>query len=154
MVGILELTLFWVLNFRSRFNEILISRSNAHLRAVFEEYEKMSKNTVEEALKKEMSGDLLRSFLSIVRCIQNKPAYFAKTLNRSMKGLGTDDKSLSRVIITRCEIDMVQIKTAFAAEYGKSLAEWIKGTSDRLIVVQRPLDEKRFASVTTIVQFS
>nr|VZI46056.1 unnamed protein product [Spirometra erinaceieuropaei] len=110
----------------SKFNEILISRSNAHLRAVFAEYEKMSKNTIEEALKKEMSGDLLRSFLSIVRCIQNKPAYFAKTLNRAMKGLGTDDKSLSRVIVTRCEIDMVQIKTAFAAEYGKSLAEWIK----------------------------
>ncbi|VDK41164.1 unnamed protein product [Dibothriocephalus latus] len=64
-----------------------------------------------------------------MRCIQNKPAYFAKTLHRSMKGLGTDDKSLSRVIVTRCEIDMVQIKTAFEAEYERSLAEWIKVSS-------------------------
>ena len=49
----------------NRFNEILISRSNSHLRAVFEEYEKMSNKTVEEALKSEMSGDLLRAFLSV-----------------------------------------------------------------------------------------
>ncbi|KAL3316601.1 Annexin A6 [Cichlidogyrus casuarinus] len=122
----------------SKFVEVIMSNSYPHLRAVFEEYEKMSKNTMEEALKKEMSGHLLRAFLTIgkctrllvmltaVRCIQNKPAYFAKTLERSMKGLGTDDASLQRVVITRCEIDMVQIKIAFEKEYGKSLGEWIK----------------------------
>ena len=130
-----------------RFNEILISRSNSHLRAVFEEYEKISKKTVEEALKSEMSGDLLRAFISVGRCfifafviwliygqfnllsvrsIQNKPAFFAKTLYRSMKGLGTDNKSLMRVIVTRCEIDMVQIKEAFEAEYSKTLGKFIK----------------------------
>ncbi|VDK38174.1 unnamed protein product [Taenia asiatica] len=110
----------------SKFNEILISRSNAHLRAVFEEYEKMSKRTVEEALKSEMSGDVLRAFLSVVRCVQNKPAFFAKVLHRSMKGLGTDDDSLIRVIVTRCEIDMVQIKNAFKAEYEETLGDFIK----------------------------
>ncbi|VDM17980.1 unnamed protein product [Hydatigera taeniaeformis] len=110
----------------SKFNEILISRSNAHLRAVFEEYEKVSKKTVEEALKSEMSGDLLRAFLSVVRSVQNKPAFFAKTLHRSMKGMGTDDDSLIRVIVTRCEIDMVQIKNAFKAEYEETLGEFIK----------------------------
>ncbi|KAL5111960.1 Annexin A7 [Taenia crassiceps] len=110
----------------SKFNEILISRSNAHLRVVFEEYAKMSKKTVEDALKSEMSGDLLRAFLSVVRCIQNKPAFFAKILHRSMKGMGTDDDSLIRVIVTRCEIDMVQIKDAFKAEYEETLGDFIK----------------------------
>ncbi|VDO04130.1 unnamed protein product [Rodentolepis nana] len=110
----------------SKFNEILISRSNAHLRAVFQEYEKISKKTIEEALKSEMSGDLLRAFLSVVRSVQNKPAFFAKTLHRSMKGLGTDDESLIRVVVSRCEIDMVQIKEAFKAEYKQTLGEFIK----------------------------
>lgn len=42
-----------------------------------------------------------------------------------MKGAGTNDRSLVRVIVTRCEVDMVQIKTAFNAEYGDSLGQWI-----------------------------
>lgn len=62
----------------------------------------------------------------IVRSIQNKPAFFAKTLHRSMKGMGTDDDSLIRVIVTRCEIDMVQIKEAFKAEYNQTLGEFIR----------------------------
>lgn len=44
---------------------ILGSKSFAHLRAVFEEYGKVSKNDIEKALKSEMSGDLLKSMLSI-----------------------------------------------------------------------------------------
>uniref|UniRef100_A0A5K3FA65 Annexin n=1 Tax=Mesocestoides corti TaxID=53468 RepID=A0A5K3FA65_MESCO len=110
----------------SKFNEILISRSNAHLRAVFEEYEKISNKSVEDALKSEMSGDLLRGFLSIVRSIQNKPAFFAKALHRAMKGMGTDDSSLIRIIVTRCEIDMVQIKAAFKEAYKQTLGEFIR----------------------------
>jgi regulatory protein YycI of two-component signal transduction system YycFG len=44
----------------SRFNVILVSRSYPQLRATFEEYKKISKKDIEEALKSEMSGDLLR----------------------------------------------------------------------------------------------
>lgn len=43
-----------------------------------------------------------------------------------MKGLGTDDESLIRVVVSRCEIDMVQIKDAFKAEYNQTLGEFIK----------------------------
>ena len=49
----------------SRFNVILASRSYPQLRATFEEYEKISKKKMEEALKSEMSGDLLRGMLTI-----------------------------------------------------------------------------------------
>lgn len=40
--------------------------------------------------------------------------------------MGTDDDSLIRVIVTRCEIDMVQIKEAFKAEYEETLGNFIK----------------------------
>ena len=42
-----------------------------------------------------------------------------------MKGLGTDDNSLIRVVVSRAEIDMVQIKQAFLRDYGKTLASFI-----------------------------
>lgn len=34
-----------------------------------------------------------------------------------MKGLGTDDDRLCRVIVSRCEVDMVQIKEEFQKQY-------------------------------------
>lgn len=51
----------------------------------------------------------------------DKNAYYAKRLHESMAGLGTDDKALIRIVATRCEIDMVDIKNAYSSKYGKSL---------------------------------
>lgn len=42
-----------------------------------------------------------------------------------MKGLGTDDESLLRVVISRCEVDMVQIKEAFQRDYKQTLGQFI-----------------------------
>lgn len=39
-----------------------------------------------------------------------------------MKGLGTNDKALIRIIIVRSEIDLGDIKDAYEREYGRSLA--------------------------------
>lgn len=61
-----------------------------------------------------------------VECVKNMPGYFARTLYESMKGLGTDDETLLRVIISRCEVDMVQIKEAFQEKYDQSLGDFIK----------------------------
>ncbi|THD22380.1 Annexin [Fasciola hepatica] len=109
----------------SKFIMILGSKSFAHLRAVFEEYGNVSKNDIEKALKSEMSGDLLKSMLSIVRCIKNKPKYFAYQLYKSMKGLGTRDRTLIRIIVSRCEIDLAKIKEVYAQDYGKTLESWV-----------------------------
>lgn len=49
----------------SKFNTILVTRSYPQLRATFEEYKNISKKDIEEALKSEMSGDLLRGMLTV-----------------------------------------------------------------------------------------
>ena len=61
-----------------------------------------------------------------VRCIRNKALQFAKSLYNSMHGAGTKDESLIRTVITRCEVDMVQIKQQFETAYKGSLGDWIK----------------------------
>ncbi|XP_074652698.1 uncharacterized protein LOC141907047 [Tubulanus polymorphus] len=109
----------------SQFNVILMSKSYPHLRAVFEEYKTISKKNIEEAIESEMSGDLKTGMLTVVRCIKYKPSYFAQALHKAMKGLGTNDDVLVRIVVSRCELDMVQIKGEFQKLYNDTLANWI-----------------------------
>lgn len=44
-----------------------------------------------------------------------------------MKGVGTNDEALIRVVTTRAEIDMYYIKQEFQATYKKSLESFIAG---------------------------
>jgi len=40
--------------------------------------------------------------------------------------MGTDDKTLIRLVVSRCEIDMEEIKQEFLKKYNKSLARMIE----------------------------
>ena len=47
-----------------------------------------------------------------------------------MKGLGTDDDTLVRIVASRCEVDMVQIKEEFQRNFKQTLYDFIVvGTS-------------------------
>ena len=64
-----------------------------------------------------------------MRCLRNKAEQFAKRLYDCMQGLGTDDDTLVRVVVSRCEVDMVQIKQLFQKNYTKDLGAYIKVSS-------------------------
>lgn len=111
----------------STFNSILAARSYAQLRVTFDEYSKLCKYSIEQSIKREMSGDLEKGMLTIVDCVRNAGKFFAAKLYKSMKGLGTDDDTLIRVIVSRCEIDMVEIKKEFKMQYNQTLEKFVEG---------------------------
>ncbi|XP_062870328.1 annexin A4 [Trichomycterus rosablanca] len=110
-----------------KFLTILCVRNRNQLVRMFQEYNQISGRDIEDSIKREMSGSLEDVFLAIVKSIRSKPAFFAERLYKSMKGLGTTDSILIRVMVSRSEIDMVDIKAEFLKLYGKSLHSFIKG---------------------------
>nr|XP_061793968.1 annexin A11-like isoform X4 [Nerophis lumbriciformis] len=111
----------------SKFNAILCARSKNHLRTVFMEYQKMCGRDIEKSISREMSGDLESGMLAVVKCIKNIPAYFAERLYKAMKGAGTKDTTLIRIMVSRSEIDMLDIRQEYLKNYGKSLYKDISG---------------------------
>ncbi|CAH8579913.1 unnamed protein product [Schistosoma rodhaini] len=109
----------------SKFFPILAARSYAHLRVVFNEYMRIGKYSMEDTLKFRMSGNTLSALLSIVRCIQNKPRYFAEKLLKAMQHVEADDTTLIRIIVSRCEIDLKNILKEFYKMTRKTLDECI-----------------------------
>ena len=60
-----------------------------------------------------------------MKCVKNRAGFFAEQLYKSMKGLGTDDDRLIRLVVTRCEVDMGEIKQVFGQQYNESLEDFI-----------------------------
>lgn len=56
-----------------------------------------------------------------VECVQSPAAFFANRLHKAMNGMGTDDTTLIRVIVSRSEIDLETIKNEFERIYNRTL---------------------------------
>ncbi|XP_029465352.1 annexin A11 isoform X2 [Rhinatrema bivittatum] len=111
----------------SKFNAVLCTRSRAHLQAVFNEYQRMCNRDLEKSICREMSGDLESGMLAVVKCMKNTPAFFAERLNKAMRGAGTKDKTLIRILVSRSEVDLMNIRAEYKTMYGKSLYTDITG---------------------------
>ncbi|NXX99235.1 ANXA6 protein, partial [Centropus bengalensis] len=110
----------------AQFIYILGRRSKQHLRLVFDEYLKISGKPIERSIRGELSGDFEKLMLAVVKCVRSTAEYFAERLYKAMKGLGTRDNTLIRIMVSRSEIDMLDIREVFRTKYEKSLYNMIK----------------------------
>ncbi|KAI3362416.1 hypothetical protein L3Q82_012716 [Scortum barcoo] len=104
-----------------KFIDILCHRSIPQLRQTLIEYKNISKKTLQESIKSEMSGDLEKLLVAMVKCVTNVPAYFAERLFKSMKGAGTTESILTRILASRSEIDLLDIRAEYKKLFGCSL---------------------------------
>ncbi|XP_068461469.1 annexin A3a [Clinocottus analis] len=110
----------------SKFVDILCKRSIPQLRQTLVEYKNISGKTLQQSIEGEMSGDLEELLVAIVKCVKSMPTYFAERLHASMKGGGTDEASLNRIMVSRSEIDLLDIRAEFKKLYEYSLHSAIK----------------------------
>uniref|UniRef100_A0A3B3IN17 Annexin n=1 Tax=Oryzias latipes TaxID=8090 RepID=A0A3B3IN17_ORYLA len=109
-----------------KFITILGNRSAEHLQRVFAAYKKLSGCDIEDSIKSETTGNLENLLLAVVKCARSVPDFFAETLYKSMRRAGTDDETLTRVMVSRSEEDLLDIKASFKRMYGTSLYSTIQ----------------------------
>ncbi|XP_050713670.1 annexin-B12-like [Eriocheir sinensis] len=108
------------------FITILNSRSYPQLQETFEEYLRLAGCNIEEAIESEFSGDMQKGLLAIVQRVRDPLGFYAERLNQTMAGAGTDDEALIRIIVSRSEIDLEDIKGRYKEMYGNELADDVR----------------------------
>ncbi|CAJ0590054.1 unnamed protein product [Cylicocyclus nassatus] len=108
------------------FDEILKNRNEGYLQNVLEKYQRENKQTVEEAIDSQFSGYVRKGLRAAVDVVRNRPAYFAKQLHQCLESHGTRDEDLLRLIVSRSEFDMVDIRRQFSEMFHASLENMIK----------------------------
>jgi hypothetical protein len=129
----------WMMD-ESRFSEMMKNENVEHIKVVFDEYEKLCNTRRGSCLETDITGALANSsskddMLSIVHIVRKMSLYFAQRLHKSMKGLGTDDRGLMRLLISRSEIDLADIKEEFQNCYNASLESFVKVSIPKVYIL-------------------
>ncbi|KAE8721583.1 Annexin D3 [Hibiscus syriacus] len=100
---------------------ILSTRNFYQLRATFEHYKEKHGNPIDEDIMKSGKGDLESLLKMVIVCIASPEKHFAQIVGTAIIGLGTDEDSLTRAIVSRAEIDMMKVKSEYLNIYKSSL---------------------------------
>ncbi|WRX11758.1 Annexin repeat - like 2 [Theobroma cacao] len=92
---------------------ILSTRSKMQLMATFNRYRDDQGTTITKKLLGESGDEFLVALRTAVRCLNDPKKYFEKVLRNSIKRIGTDEDALTRVIVTRAEKDLKEIKDLY-----------------------------------------
>ncbi|XP_008237182.1 PREDICTED: annexin D2-like [Prunus mume] len=105
---------------------ILTTRSKAQLNATFEVYNDQFGHPINKDLKKKPKDEYLGLVRATIKCLTCPEKYYEKALRLSMKGLGTTEETLTRVVATRAEVDMKSIMEQYQLKNSVPLVQDIK----------------------------
>nr|ANS56719.1 annexin [Hevea brasiliensis] len=97
---------------------ILTTRSKPHLKAIYKHYKEVSGKNINEDI--EAADFILKE---TVECLCNPHAYFSKVVDEAIRNDADHNtkKALTRVIVTRADVDLKGIKEEYNSLYGVPL---------------------------------
>ena len=108
------------------FMNIFTQKSREELASISKVYFRWYSKTLFEVIEKLFSGDAKRILKAIVYALLSPSEYFAYRINKAIKGFGTNDTILIRVLVSRDEIDIGRIKRYYKQLYQKDLYTAVK----------------------------
>ncbi|CAN6226417.1 unnamed protein product [Urochloa humidicola] len=112
---------------RNEVVRIISTRSKSQLRATFQQYKEDQGTDLAEDINSRCSSQFGRMLKSAIWCLISPEKHFAQVIRYSILGLGTYEDMLTRVIVSRAEIDMKQIKEEYRARYKSAMASDVAG---------------------------
>jgi hypothetical protein len=110
------------------FVTIFSTRSFQHLRKVMVEYAQYHHKSFIDAIISQFTGNTETFFVNYARCIENPSLHYATMLEDSMKGIGTNESSLCRLLVRlRSNGMMKETRENYMKKYNKSLDDRIVG---------------------------
>ncbi|XP_021961654.1 annexin A13 [Folsomia candida] len=134
------------------------TRSYPHMRSVFDAYKEISEGKeIEETIESEFSGSMRDAYLALVKIFRSVAGFHAERVHTALKGAGTDDETLIQLIVTRSEVDLLDILVCYQEKYATSLVDDIaEDTSgDYGLILQRILkgtEEENAAEEVVVVE--
>ena len=109
------------------FNKVFALSSPPEIFSINNFYTELTSKSLEDAVKKEFSGNMKAALKAILESIICPSVYYAKRVKKAVKGLGTKDKMLIRNICSREGINMKEIRESYKKLFGKEMVDDIKG---------------------------
>jgi annexin A7/11 len=110
----------------SVFNQIFATRSPTELDYLNTKYSEHCGKSLFKVIDSEFGGDMAQLLKTVLMAQINPPEFFADRIYQACKGLGTNDKILIRVLVSRDEIDLKTNNKVYIQKYHKTLLEQIK----------------------------
>ena len=105
---------------------IFTEKSREELALTGKIYYKWYSKTLLELIDSLFNGDFRKTLKAIIYSLLSPSEYFAYRINKALKGIGTKDTILIRVLISRDEIDIERIKRYYKQLYNKRLYDEVK----------------------------
>ncbi|OIT00523.1 PREDICTED: annexin D2-like [Nicotiana attenuata] len=106
---------------------IISTRSKAQLNATFNHYLDQHGSEINKDLETDSDDEYLKILSAAIECLKTPEKYFEKVLRLGIKGTGTDEWDLTRVVTTRAEVDMERIKEEYQKRNSVPLDRAIAG---------------------------
>ncbi|XP_078068815.1 annexin A10-like [Mustelus asterias] len=106
--------------------EFLCRKSYQQLWMAFQQFQLVSGQDIVEALSDCCDGNFKELLVAIVLCVRDKAAYFAYKLYSAINDFGFHNKTVIRILISRSELDLMNVKRNYQERYGNSLTEDIR----------------------------
>lgn len=98
------------------FKEVFVLKSREDLILICRAFLELYQKSLYDSIEADISGNNKKLLKGILFGVITPAQWFAKKAFKSIEGIGTDENTLNRVLVSRCEIDMDAIREYYFRE--------------------------------------
>ena len=125
------------------FKEVFVEKSREDLILICRAFYELYQKSLYDSIEADLSGKVKKLLKGILYGVITPAQWFAQKAFKSIEGMGTDERTLNRVMVSRAEIDMDAIRDYYFRDNNTDIKNDIHGdTSGAYRKILKNLSEK------------